>query len=77
MAFRLAALLRGSAMGLGDVTVDSAKRWRRHAVRLLTAEGEALPKTQPGRRLDAATFLEQTDRMRGLKPRAIAANDIF
>ena len=52
MAFRLAALLRGSAMGLGDLTIDSARRWRKHAVRLLQREGEPLPPTVRGRRLE-------------------------
>ena len=51
MAFRFAALLRGNAMGLGDLRIDSAAKWRGHAVRLLKRHGEPLPETQLGRRL--------------------------
>ena len=51
MIFRLAVLLRGNAMSLGDVQVDSARQWRRAAVTLLKKNGVALPKTVPGRRL--------------------------
>ena len=49
MAYRLAVLLRGNAMSLGDLTVDSAVHWRPHAVRLLRTCGETIPKTQAGR----------------------------
>jgi hypothetical protein len=77
MAFRLAALLRGSAMGLGEVTVDSAQRWRPHAVRLLKAEGEPIPKTKRGRRLPTEAILSKTEEMRAFKPKALKANDIF
>jgi len=51
MAFRLAALLRGNAMGLGDMEVDSAKRWLPHARALLKAHGEEEPHTVSGREL--------------------------
>ena len=77
MAFRLAALLRGSAMGLGDLTIDSAKRWRKQAVKLLAAEGEPLPETRRGRRLPVEAYLAKTEAMREFKPRAVAANGIF
>lgn len=49
MAYRLAALLRGNAMSLGDLTVDSAVQWRPHAVRLLKRCGEEVPRTCRGR----------------------------
>ena len=67
MAFRLAALMRGSAMGLGDITIDSAKRWRKHAVQLLRREGEALPPTVLGRRIPQEACLEATEAMRDFK----------
>ena len=51
MVYRLAVLLRGNAMSLGDVQIDSARMWRRHAVRLLRQHGVPLPRTVPGRRL--------------------------
>lgn len=51
MVFRLAVLLRGNAMSLGDVQVDSARQWRRAAVTLLKKNGVAVPETVPGRRL--------------------------
>ena len=76
MAFRLAALLRGSAMGLGDITVDSSRRWRKHAVKLLQSEGEPLPKTVKGRRLPSEDFLEATEAMREFKPMALADNAV-
>lgn len=74
MAFRLAALLRGSAMGLGDLTVDSARRWRKHAVRLLEREGETPPKTRKGRRLGEDEYLTATEAMRAFRPLAVASN---
>ena len=49
MAYRLAALLRGNAMSLGDLSVDSAVHWRAHAVRLLRSCGEEVPTTCRGR----------------------------
>ena len=75
MAFRLAALLRGSAMGLGDVTVDSAKKWRKHALRLLAAEGEPAPLTKRGRRLPESAYLNETPEMRSFKAKAVADVD--
>lgn len=51
MPFRMAALLRGNALGLGDLTIDSARQWRPHAVALLKSLGEPLPPTVHGRRL--------------------------
>ena len=51
MVYRLAVLLRGNAMSLGDTQIDSARMWRRHAVRLLRQHGVPLPRTVPGRRL--------------------------
>ena len=53
MAFRLSALLRGNAMGLGDLGIDSARRWRQHAVRLLRSHGERPPRTVRGRGIEA------------------------
>ena len=58
MAFRLSALLRGNAMGLGDLNIDSARRWRQHAVRLLRAHGERPPRTVPGRGVEAPEALK-------------------
>jgi hypothetical protein len=49
MPFRMAALLRGNALGLGDLSIDSARRWRPHAVALLRSLGEPLPATVHGR----------------------------
>jgi aarF domain-containing kinase len=77
MAYRLASLLRGSAMGLGDLTVDSARKWRKQAVRLLLSEGEPLPKTRKGRRLPEQGFLTATQAMRDFKPLAMEHNHIF
>ena len=77
MAYRLAALLRGSAMGLGDVTIDSARKWREHAVRLLLSQGVPIPKTKQGRRLPEEAYLRATPAMRSFKQSAIEANDIF
>ena len=75
MAFRLAALLRGSAMGLGDVTVDSSRRWRAQAVRLLKQHGQPLPATQPGRFLPSTTYSEARQRVWGTQdvPRQAAS----
>ena len=50
MAYRLAALLRGNAMSLGDLGIDSAERWRPHAVKLLRRCGKEVPRTHKGRR---------------------------
>lgn len=50
MPFRMSALLRGNALGLGDLTIDSAKRWRPHAVALLDQLSEPTPRTVPGRK---------------------------
>mmetsp|Transcript_84805 Transcript_84805/g.140356 ORF Transcript_84805/g.140356 Transcript_84805/m.140356 type:complete len:127 (-) Transcript_84805:77-457(-) len=77
MAFRLSALMRGAAMGLGDLSIDSAKKWRRHAVQTLQALGEPIPDTKRGRRLPPDEFLVKTQAMRELKPTAVKANSIF
>jgi len=77
MAFRLSALMRGAAMGLGDLSIDSAKKWRRQAVQTLQALGEPIPDTKRGRRLPPDEFLVKTQAMRELKPTAVKANSIF
>ena len=57
------------------MTVDSAKRWRRHAVALLEREGEPLPRTRHGRRLEE--YLTATEAMRDFRPEAAALNDVL
>lgn len=60
MAYRMSALLRGNALGLGDLQIDAAKRWRRHAVALLRSQREPLPQTVPGRPAQCTLTLPAT-----------------
>ena len=50
MVFRTSALLRGNALGLGDLYADTARHWRAQAAALLRRHGEPRPRTVRGRR---------------------------
>lgn len=65
MVYRLAALLRGNAMSLGDFGVDSSRLWRGAAARLLRKHGVPLPETVRGRQL-----AERLDEAGRVVPRA-------
>ena len=51
MVYRMNILLRGNAMGLGDLEVDAARHWRSAAVRFLKRHSESPPATRRNRRL--------------------------